>query len=91
MGEFLVLAGIVKVIVDRLKARFVLDGDIVNLSAALVGVTMSFLFDINVATEVTGIVLNETLGVIVTGIGIGLGAGFLNDTLGALAGARSGE
>jgi hypothetical protein len=90
MAEFLVLAAIVKVVVDRVKARFSIDGDIITAAAAAVGVGLAFLLQVDVATDLIGSELSNGLGTVVTGIGIGLGAGFLNDALAAVRGGFEG-
>lgn len=84
MAEFFVLAAIVKVVVDRVKARFTIDGDLINAAAAAVGIGLAFLLQINVAAELVGSALDGALGIAVTGIGMGLGAGFLSDALAAV-------
>lgn len=84
MAEFLVLAAIVKVVVDRVKARFAIDGDIITAAAATIGIALAFLLGVDVASDLVGSELSAGLGTVVTGIGIGLGAGFLNDTLTAV-------
>lgn len=85
MTTFIALAAIVKVVVDRVRARFPqVDGDLVTAVAAAAGVGLAFLFGVDVATELVGGSLDPTLAQIVSGIGIGLGAGFLNDAIAAV-------
>lgn len=86
MAEFTILAALVKVLVDRVKGAFALSGDLITIAAAGVGVVLAFLLDVNVAAELVGASLDNAFGVVVSGIGIGLGAGFLHDALSAVGG-----
>lgn len=82
MAEFLVLAGIVKVVVDRVRGRFpTLDGDLVSLVACVIGCGIAFGTGLEAADSLLGADLVWWVDRLATGIAIGLGAGFLSDTL----------
>lgn len=87
-----ILSALVKVVVDRVRRRWpAIDGDLVTLVAASVGVVIAFGTGLEGATElVSNADIPGWVDRLVTGVGIGLGAGFLSDTLAAVKSTPTG-
>lgn len=83
-----VFALITTKVTERIRTAFTLDGWVVNLVAIAIGVAFAFGFDLKVVAEVTGIAGAGWLDAIVTGVGIGSGAGWFADLAGR-SGPRS--
>lgn len=82
------LGGLIAKIVERIRARFPrIDGDLVTLLAIAAGAGLAWALDLRGAAELAGSAGLELgsvpvwLDYALTGIGLGLGAGVINDVI----------
>ena len=79
-AAYLILSTVVQKVVERVRVRFpALDGDLVTVAAASLGVTLAVALDVTVALDVVGFPLPLWADYLLSGLAIGLGAGFLSD------------
>lgn len=72
------IGGVIALVVERLRARFPgLDGDLVTLLSALLGIAVAWGYDLDVAADVGLAGLAVPFNYIATGLVIAFGAGFI--------------
>lgn len=74
----LFVGGVIALVIERVRARFPgLDGDLVNLIAAVLGTGVAWGYELDVAADVGLAGLAVPFNYIATGLVIAFGAGFI--------------